>query len=51
MIEVLCGIPGSRRLCLEEGTLAEWLHEVLEPYVSELVGTGAHKSRSPSALS
>ena len=28
LIEVLRGIPGSRHLCLEEGTLAGWLHEV-----------------------
>ena len=40
LIEVLRGIPGSRHLCLEEGTLAGWLHEVLEPHVAELVGGG-----------
>ena len=45
LIEVLRGIPGSRRLCLEEGTLAAWLHEVLEPHVTELVVTGVRKSR------
>lgn len=45
LIEVLRGIAGNRRLCLEEGTLAEWLHEVLEPHVAELVVTGVRKSR------
>ncbi len=55
LIEVLRGIPGSRRLCLEEGTLAEWLHEVLEPHVAELVVTGvrwsAAKTTSEPSLS
>ncbi len=31
-------------MCLEEGTLAGWLHEVLEPHVAELVGVGIRKS-------
>ena len=45
LIEVLRGIPGSRHLCLEEGTLAGWLHEVLEPHVAELVvGGGTQES-------
>ena len=29
LIEVLRSIPGPRHLCLEEGTLASWLYEVL----------------------
>ena len=45
LIEVLRGVAGSRRLCMEEGTLAEWLHEVLEPHIKELVVTGVRKSR------
>ncbi len=45
LIEVLRGVPGSRRLCMEEGTLAGWLHEVLEPHVKELVVVGVRKSR------
>ena len=36
LIEVLRGIPKSRHMCLEEGTLTGWLHEVLEPHVEEL---------------
>ena len=45
LIEVLRGIPKSRHMCLEEGTLSGWLHEVLEPHVEELVVTGVRKSR------
>ena len=33
LIEVLRGIPRRRHICMEEGTLSEWLHEVLEPHV------------------
>ena len=32
LIEVLRSIPGPRHLCLEEGTLASWLYEVLSPH-------------------
>ncbi len=37
LIEVLRSIPGPRHLCLEEGTLASWLYEVLSPHVEEIV--------------
>jgi len=40
LIAVLRGIPKRRHLCLEEGTLTGWLHEVLDPHVEELVVTG-----------
>ena len=49
LIEVLRGIPKSRHMCLEEGTLTGWLHEVLEPHVEELVVTGVGKSRGPKS--
>ena len=49
LIEVLRGIPRSRHVCLEEGTLSGWLHEVLEPHVEELVVTGVRKSRGPKS--
>ena len=49
LIEVLRRIPGTRRVCLEEGTLAEWLHEVLEPHVEELVVAGVVESRGPKS--
>jgi hypothetical protein len=31
LIEVVRAVPGKRHLCTEEGALAEWLCEVLEP--------------------
>lgn len=37
LIEVLRAIAGQRHLCLEEGTLANWLHEILEPHVERCV--------------
>ncbi len=49
LIEVLKGIPRNRHVCLEEGTLSGWLHEVLEPHVEELVVTGVGKSRGPKS--
>jgi transposase len=49
LIEVMGAIPGSRHVCLEEGTLAEWLHEVLEPHVQELVVAGVQESRGPKS--
>jgi transposase len=49
LIEVLRGIPRNRHVCLEEGTLSEWLHEVLEPHVEELVVAGVRKSRGPKS--
>jgi transposase len=39
LIKVLKEIPGQKHLCLEEGTQSEWLNELLEPYVTELVVT------------
>jgi transposase len=37
LIDLLKAVPGTRRLCLEEGTQSAWLSEVLSPYVHELV--------------
>ena len=36
LIEVLRSIPGPRHLCLEEGTLASSLYDVLSPHVEEM---------------
>ena len=47
LIEVVRAVPGKRHLCLEEGTLTEWLYEVLEPHVQELVVVGVRESRGP----
>ncbi len=49
LIEVLRSIPGPRHLCLEEGTLAGWLYEVLSPHVEEIVVTAVSESRGPKS--
>lgn len=33
------GIAGSKHVCIEEGTHAEWVYELLEPLVDEIVVT------------
>ena len=45
LIEVIRTIPGPRHLCLEEGTLAGWLYEVLAPHVEQLVVAAVSESR------
>jgi transposase len=45
LIEEVRAVAGRRHLCLEEGTLAGWLSEVLEPHVHELVVVGVSESR------
>ena len=45
LIEVIRAIPGRRHLCLEEGTLADWLYEVLSPHVEQLVVAAVCESR------
>ena len=47
LIEVLKTIPRPRHLCLEEGTLAGWLYEVLLPHVDEIVVAAVRESRGP----
>lgn len=37
LVNYVRGVPGTRHLCLEEGTMSEWLHEVLSPHVQEIV--------------
>jgi hypothetical protein len=49
LIRVLQGIPGTRHLCLEEGTHASWLYEVLSPHVEEIVLAGVSESRGPKS--
>jgi hypothetical protein len=49
LIRVLRGIGGTRHLCLEEGTHASWLYEVLSPHVEEIVVAGVSKSRGPKS--
>jgi len=49
LIRVLRGIPGSRHLCLEEGTHASWLYEVLSLHVEEIVVAVVRESRGPKS--
>jgi transposase len=37
LIDALRSIAGSRRLCMEEGAQSEWLYEIMEPHLDELV--------------
>lgn len=45
LIEVLGAISGPRHLCFEEGTLANWLHEMLSPHVEQCVVAAVRESR------
>jgi transposase len=47
LVAAIRAVPGTRHLCLEEGTLSGWLHEVLSPHVHELVVAGVSESRGP----
>jgi hypothetical protein len=37
LVDTVRSIPGRVHLCLEEGELSAWLHELLMPHVEELV--------------
>jgi hypothetical protein len=45
LVAAVRAIPGTRHLCLEEGTLSGWLYEVLSPHVVELVVAGVSESQ------
>ena len=45
LIEVLKTIPEPRHVCLEEGTQAEWLFQVLKPHATEVVVAKVENSR------
>jgi transposase len=47
LVEAVRSIPGQRHLCLEEGELSAWLHELLAPHVAELVVTVPKARRGP----
>jgi transposase len=51
LVSFLKTIPKPRHLCLEEGTHAGWLYEVLAPHVQEIVvaGVGGEASRGPKS--
>ncbi|MEW6442644.1 MAG: transposase [bacterium] len=45
LIEFVKTIPGQRHLCIEEGTLSQWLYEILSPHVYEVAVVPARKNR------
>jgi len=45
LVEAVRSISGRLHLCIEEGELSAWLHELLEPHVAELVVTVPPPSR------
>ena len=55
LIALLDTIPGRKHVCLEEGTMAGWLYEVLSPHVEEVeeveerVVAGVEESRGPKS--
>jgi transposase len=47
LVEAIRGIPGRIHLCLEEGAQSNWLYEILEPQVSEIVVAVPEESKGP----
>ena len=47
LIEAVRQIPQPRHICLEEGTLSEWLYEVLSPHAEKVVAAAVGESRGP----
>jgi hypothetical protein len=47
LIEAVRQIPKPRHICLEEGTLSEWLYEVLSPHAEEVAVAAVRESRGP----
>jgi hypothetical protein len=45
--EFVRGLSGTVRLTFEEGTQAAWLHDLLKPYVAELVVCNARALGKP----
>lgn len=49
LVEFIRAIPKNRHLCLEEGTLAAWLYEMLAPHVQEIIVAGIPRVRGPKS--
>ena len=45
LIKTVRQIPSSRHICLEEGPLSEWLHEVPSPHAQKVVAAAVNESR------
>ncbi len=49
LVEYLKLVPGQLHLCTEEGSLSDWLHEVLSPHVDKMVVVGVRKRPGPKS--
>lgn len=51
LVNFVRAVAGRKHLCLEEGTQAAWLHEILSPHVDEIVvaGVGPERARGPKS--
>jgi len=47
LIEAARQIPQPRHICLEDGTLSEWLYEVLSPCAEMVMVAAVGESRGP----
>jgi hypothetical protein len=45
LVSSIRSVRGTRRLCFEEGTMSDWLYEVLSPHVQQLVVIAPQKKR------
>lgn len=45
LVSYLRSIPGTKHLCLEEGTQSAWLYEILSPHVERIVVARINDSR------
>lgn len=43
LVEFVRLIPGTRHLCVEEGTQSQWVYEILSPHVEEMAVVRAEK--------
>jgi hypothetical protein len=50
LMALLDTIPGRKHVCLEEGTMAGWLYEVLSPHVEEVAVAGVEVAASLQRL-
>lgn len=49
LVNYVRGVRGTRHLCLEEGTMSEWLYEVLAPHVQDIVVMIPPPSKGPKS--
>ncbi len=44
LVEAVRLIPGRKHICIEEGTQANWLYEILSPHAKEVVVASLRRS-------